>query len=40
MLETQPILQLDAFKLIWYPIWKVSHQQLKHNSALTFNTNI
>jgi hypothetical protein len=40
MLETQPILQPDAYKLTWHPMWKLPHQQLKHNSALTFNTNI
>jgi hypothetical protein len=40
MLETQLILQPDAYKLIWHPMWKQPHQLLKHNLALTFNTNI
>ena len=39
MLETQPILQPNAYKLTWHPMLNVPHQQLKHNSALTFNTN-
>ncbi len=40
MLETQLILQSNAYKLICHPMWNVLHQQLKHNSALKFNTNI
>jgi uncharacterized protein YueI len=40
ILEIQSILQQNVYKLMWHPMWKVSHQQLKHNSALTFNCNI
>ena len=42
MLGIQPILQLNFYKLIWHPPWKIPHQQLKyHNdmSALKLNPN-
>ena len=42
MLEIQPILQPDAYKLTWHLMWRVPYQQLKHqitNSILTFNIN-
>ena len=42
MLETQLILQPNTYKLTCDAMWRVSHQQLKHqitNSTLTFNIN-
>jgi hypothetical protein len=42
MLETKLILQLNIYNLTWHPMWRVPHQQLKHqitNSTLTFNIN-